>query len=145
MNLRMCLAPLVMVGFLQTIQTSWHSSKDISGGMAEIQTCKEGLGGRMAFSPDMVQIGPSWGISWPINELWSFGVGFHGGLGYSNTMHPDTGVRQITKWNGGLSLMVQYSHYVGKIGYDHNSNGRGIDPTNHGIDHISYMMGYVFP
>jgi hypothetical protein len=143
--LRMCLAPLVMVGFLQSIETSWHHAKDISGGMAEIQTCKDGLSARMAFSPDMVQIGPSWGISWPLGQMWSITGSFHGGMGYSNTIHPDSGVRQITKWNGGVSLIVQYSHYVGKIGYDHNSNGRGIDPTNHGIDHISYMMGYVFP
>ena len=145
MKLRMCLAPLIMVGFLQTIQTSWHSSKDISGPMAEVQTCKEGLGARIAFSPEMVQIGPSWGISWPLGQMWTFTGSFHGGLGYSNTIHPDTGVRQVTKWNGGVSFLIQYDKYVGKVGYDHMSNGRGLDPTNHGVDMMSYMMGYVFP
>jgi hypothetical protein len=142
--LNLCLAPLFLAGYLQTIQTPWHTSADISGLVVEVQTCKDGLGGRMAFSQDMVQVGPQWGISWPINELWSITGSFHGGLGYSNTAHPETGIRQVTKWNGGVSLMIQYDRYSTKIGYDHMSNGKGVDPSNHGQDTISWMVGFTF-
>jgi hypothetical protein len=41
----LCLAPLLLLGYAQTIQTDWHSSKDISNPYVEIQTCKDGLGG----------------------------------------------------------------------------------------------------
>jgi hypothetical protein len=142
--LRMCLAPLVLVGFLQTIQTSWHSSKDISGGMAEVQTCKDGLGVRLAFSDQMVQIGPQYGYSWALTGKWSIIAKANGGWGYSNTIHPTTGVRQVTKFNGGLSLSVMYAPYVVQVSYQHMSNGRGIDPTNHGVDLITTGVGYAF-
>lgn len=140
----LCLAPLVLVGYLQTIQTSWHQSYDISGPMAEVQSCKEGLGARIAFSQDMVQIGPQFGLSWPLGQNWRITGSFHGGLGYSNTFHPETGVRQVTKWNGGVKILISNDPYVFAIGYDHMSNGRGVDPTNAGQDMMSYMVGYIF-
>lgn len=142
--LNLCLAPLVMVGYLQTIQTEWHTSYDISGPMAEIQTCQRGLGGRLAFSGDMVQVGPQYGYTWPISQDWSITGQFHGGMGYSNTIHPDTHIRQITKFNGGVSFLIHYQSYTLKVGYDHMSNGKGLDPTNAGQDMMSYMVGYSF-
>lgn len=140
----LCLAPLVLLGYSHTIQTSWHSSASISGPYAEIQTCKEGIGGRLAVGTEWVQIGPQYGISWPINKMWTITGQVHGGLGYSNTIHPDSGVRQVTKFNGGISFLIHYDRYSIKVGFDHMSNGRGIDPTNHGVDMVSMGIGYHF-
>lgn len=140
----LCLIPLIIMGYTQTIQTEWHTSKDISGPSIEVQTCARGLGARVAGGQEWVQIGPQYGYTWPINEMWAITGQVHGGLGYSNTFHPDTRVRQVTKWNGGLDILVHYGRYSMKVGYDHNSNGRGVDPTNHGIDQISVGMGYTF-
>jgi len=136
----LCLAPIILFGYSHTIQTSWHTSQDISGPMVEVQSCKDGLGGRIAYGSAWVQVGPQYGVSYKIQNLTIIGQ-LHGGLGYSNTHHPDSHIRQLTKWNGGVSFMLQYARYGVKIGYDHMSNGKGLDPTNHGQDMIS-MGGY---
>lgn len=140
----LCLAPLLFLGYAQTIQTEWHHSQDISNPYVEVQTCKDGLGGRIAGSGEWIQIGPQYGISWPISQSWSITGQIHGGWGYSNTIHPISGVRQLTKWNGGVSFMIQYERYNVKVGYDHMSNGKGIDPTNHGQDMVTVGGGYEF-
>lgn len=140
----LCLAPLLILGYSHIIQTSWHHSSNISAPYAEVQTCKEGLGGRIAFSGEWVQVGPQYGISWPLGQMWSITGQFHGGMGYSNIMHPDSGVRQVTKWNGGVKVLISNQRYVFAIGYDHMSNGRGLDPTNHGQDMVSIGVGYTF-
>lgn len=139
-----CLTPLLFLGYAQTIQTDWHSSKDISNPYIEAQTCKDGLGARIAGASEWIQIGSQYGISWPISQSWSITGQIHGGWGYSNTIHPHSGVRQVTKWNGGVSFMIQYERCSIKVGYDHMSNGRGIDPTNHGVDMMTVGGGYEF-
>lgn len=139
----LCLVPLLIVGYAQTIQTNWHTSHDISGVYAEVQTCREGLGGRTAFAQDWVQIGPQYGLSVSLGGSWSMTWQVHGGLGYSNTIHP-SGVRAVTKWNGGVSFLIHYGSYNLAVGYDHMSNGRGVDPTNSGQDMVSLGMGYTF-
>lgn len=143
--LSLCLMPLLIVGYGHTIQTSWHTSKDISGPYMELQTCREGLGGRLAYGEEWVQLGPQYGFSMELYQNWSITAQVHGGLGYSNTLHPSRGhLRQVTKWNGGLSLILSNGHVVLKGGYDHMSNGQGLSPTNHGQDMITIGGGYVF-
>lgn len=144
MMLNICLLPVALLGYGQTIQTEWHSSSNLSGPYTEIQSCKEGLGGRLAFSNEWVQVGPQYGYSWPIGQNWRITGQVHGGLGYSNTFHPETQVRQVTKWDGGVSILIHYKYFIGKVGYDHMSNGRGIDPTNHGQEMVSIGIGYEF-
>lgn len=141
---RMCLIPLLIVGYVHTVQTEWHTSPDLSGAHVEAQTCEKGLGARLAFSTEWVQLGPQYGISWLLGQSWRITGQIHGGMGYSNQIHHDTGVRQVTKWNGGVSFLIHYDSYVVKIGYDHMSNGRGLDPTNHGQDMVSVGVGYTF-
>jgi len=140
----LCLAPLMILGYSHTVQTSWHISQDISGPMVEAQTCKEGLGGRLAYGQEWVQVGPQYGLSFDVGQDWHITGQVHGGLGYSNTFHPDSHIRQVTKWNGGVSFMIQYQRVGVKVGYDHMSNGRGLDPTNHGQDMVSIGGIYEF-
>ena len=139
-----CLAPFILAGYAGTIQTDWHTSADISGPYAEVQTCKDGFGARVAFGEKFVQVGPQFGYTIPLGDDWSITLQAHGGMGYSNTHHPNTGVRQVTKWNGGLAVLLNVDRYSVKIGYDHSSNGRGLDPTNAGQDQWSVGVGYSF-
>ena len=140
----LCLAPLVLLGYSHTVQTSWHTSQDISGPVVEVQTCKDGLGARLAYGKEWVQVGPQYGLSFDVGQNWHITGQVHGGLGYSNTFHPDSHVRQVTKWNGGVSFMIQYQRVGVKVGYDHMSNGRGKDPTNHGQEMVSIGGIYEF-
>jgi hypothetical protein len=144
MMVGLCLIPLVIVGYTQTIQTEWHTSKDISGPSLEVQSCAKGLGARVAAGEEWVQVGPQYGYTWSLGQGWAITGQVHGGLGYSNTFHPTTGIRQVTKWNGGVDILLHYGRYNVKVGYDHMSNGRGLDPTNHGQDMMTVGVGYSF-
>ena len=140
----LCLMPLVLAGYAGTIQTSWHHAQDISGGYVEAQTCKKGLGLRVAASTEWVQVGPQLGYEQRLGDDWALIFQVHGGLGYSNTFHPVNRRRQVTKWNGGVNVILSVDRYHMKIGYDHMSNGRGIDPTNAGQDLWSTGVGVSF-
>ena len=140
----LCLAPLLLLGYAHTIETSWHHSASLSGAYVEVQTCKDGLGARVAFSSDWVQLGPQFGYTWMLGDDWSMTAQAHGGIGYSNTFHPLTDVRQVTKWNGGIGLLLNVDRYSLKIGYDHMSNGRGYAPTNAGQDMWTIGVGLSF-
>jgi hypothetical protein len=37
-----CLAPVILAGYLLTIQTSWHHTTNFDGQMLEAQTCETG-------------------------------------------------------------------------------------------------------
>ena len=139
----LCLIPLVFASYTHTIQTATHHSADIGGASAEVQTCRDGFGGRVAFNDQFVQVGPQYGYTIPLGDDWSITLNIHGGLGYSNTHHPLSGVRQVTKWNGGASVAVNVDRYSVKCGFDHMSNGRGYDPTNTGQDLISCGVGVM--
>lgn len=140
----LCSAMLAIAAYTGTIETNWHRSADLSGPSAEVQTCKNGFGVRLAWADDWVQAGPQFGYTWPIGAAWAITTQIHGGLGYSNTHHPDTGIRQITLYNGGIGLLVGYDRYVLKVGYDHMSNGTGLNSRNVGQDQWSMGVGYQF-
>jgi hypothetical protein len=140
----LCLIPLVFASYTHSIQTSWHHSANIGGPSAEFQTCRDGLGARLAFNEHFVQAGPQWGWTIPFGDDWSVTLNVHGGLGYSNTHHPLSGVRQVTKFNGGLSVSLNVDRYSVKVGYDHLSNGKGVSPVNVGQDLASIGVGYSF-
>ena len=139
--LGLCLVPMMFIGGVHTLQLPWHHSESLAPGFVEVQSCKEGLGARVAASADWVQAGPQYGYTWALGDDWSLTVQGHGGLGYSNTHHPVSGVRQVTRWNGGLALVLSAGPVSVKVGWDHMSNGRGADPSNSGQELVSGAVG----
>ena len=137
----LCMIPMLFLSYTATIQTSWHTSADIGGPSAEFQTCRDGLGGRVAFNDQFVQAGPQYGYTWQISGPWSVTANIHGGYGGSNTVHPRTGVRQITTLNVGASVSLNLDRYSLKLGADHMSNGSGLNPANVGQDMITVGFG----
>ena len=137
-----CLLPLLLIGYAQSIDTPWHHNRGIGGAYAEVQTCKEGLGARIAGSNQWVQVGPQYGHTIKLSESLSLTAQIHGGLGYSNTHYNDH--RQITLYNGGVAILLSYQSYAVKIGIDHMSNGRGFVETNRGQDMVTFALGKEF-
>ncbi len=137
----LCFAPLVILGYAQTIETSWHHSADLSGPYVEAQTCRDGFGGRVALSEQVVQAGIQYGYTIILGAVLSMTLNLHGGYGGSNTMHPRTGVRQITTLNVGASVSLNLDRYSLKLGVDHMSNGSGLNPANVGQDMASIGLG----
>ena len=137
----LCMIPMLFLSYTATIQTSWHTSASLDSPSFEFQTCRDGFGGRVAASDQFVQAGPQYGYTWQISGPWSVTANIHGGLGFSNTIHPTSGIRQVTLYNGGVGISLNYDRYSVKCGYDHMSNGRGLDPTNHGQDLVTCGLG----
>lgn len=142
--LGLCLIPVAFALYTHTLQFPHHHSDDIGGLSAEVQTCRDGLGGRVAFNDQFVQMGPQFGYTIPLGDDWSITLNVHGGLGYSNTFHPLSRVRQVTTINVGASVSLNLAHYSLKFGMDHMSNGSGFNPTNVGQDMLSIGIGRSF-
>lgn len=142
--LSLCFVPLVLIGYASSIQTVWHSSEDISGPYVEVQTCKDHLGAHVKGAQGFATMGIHYGFTWVIYDTITITIQPQGGLGYSNTIHPTTRVRQITKFEAGLQVSVSYEKYVLGVEYTHMSNGRGVDPTNAGQDLWGVQVGYQF-
>lgn len=136
-----CFLPVLAILYVHSIQTPWHYSVPLDGVSAEVQTCRDGFGARLAFSEQFVQAGPQYGYTIPLDDRWSVTFNVHGGLGYSNTVFPLSGRRQITLYNGGASLSLNRDRYSVKCGYDHMSNGTGGNDFNAGQDLISCGAG----
>ena len=138
------LAPMLWLGYCQSIQTSWHTSQDISGPCVTLETNPDRLGAHLKFSQDFVALGIQYGLSYQLSENTSVVFKLGGGGLYSNTIHPSTGVRQITKFEFTSAVEFHYNEYGARVGYTHGSNGKGFDPTNHGQDMVEFVAGYQF-
>ena len=137
-----CLAPMLWLGYGHSIQTDWHTSADLSGPVATIETCHTGIGAHVRAGGEWVAYGLHYGHGWQIAEDWTIAVQVGGGGHYSNTFHPRTHVRQVTKFSFQANISLLYKKMGLSCGYDHGSNGRGLDPTNHGQDIASCSVGY---
>lgn len=141
----LCLVPVVMLLYGTTIQTEWHHSADISGVYGQIQTCKDGLGAHAKIAEEWVTFGVQYGLTFNITERVEFTMQPQAGGSYSNTTHPESRVRQVTKFEAGLALMLTYDQrYVVNLEYTHMSNGQGLSPTNAGQDVYGVGVGYIF-
>lgn len=136
-----CLIPLILLGYSHSVQTSWHHNTPVSGLYGEVQSCQEGVGIRLAASDQWVQVGPQYGYSFQVGPV-IVTPSIHGGLGYSNEIHRRR--RQISYFNVGIGINIQYDHLIIKGGYEHMSNGQFGHPSNHGQDMLLVGGGYVF-
>lgn len=143
--LPLCWVPLLLVGYAQTIETTWHHTKNISGPYVELQTCKTGLGvhGKVGTEP-WVSGGVHYGFTWDPMEKVQLTLQPQVGLSYSNTINPVNHVRQITKFEVGLGGMLSYHKYHAGVEYIHMSNGSGWNPGNIGVDQVGFQVGYSF-
>jgi hypothetical protein len=143
-SIMLCLAPIILLGYVTAIQTSWHDSAQVHPLMGQVQTCKDRLGLHLkAGAEPWVAGGVHYGFTWPIKENMEFTLQPQMGLSYSNTQHPYQG-RQITKFEAGVALMLTYQRTVVSLEYTHMSNGKGVDPTNAGLDLVGIQVGYRF-
>jgi hypothetical protein len=140
----LCLAPILLLGYVTTIQTPWHTSAEMHPMMAQIQTCKDRLGLHLKVGAEpWVAGGLHYGFTWPIAQNMEFTIQPQMGFSYSNTHHPTQG-RQVTKFEAGLAFMLTYNRTVVSLEYTHMSNGKGVDPTNAGVDLWAIQVGYRF-
>ena len=141
----LCFAPLIAVGALiHSIETSWHTQESLVGPYVQVQTCSQGLGGYMKGSHEWIAGGVQYAMHVELGRGFVVSVPLQGGGSYSNTIHPTSRVRQITRFHAGVGVVLHYQQYYVLVEYNHLSNGKGSDPTNVGQDHIGVQVGYQF-
>lgn len=137
----LCFAPLVLVGYAMTIQTSWHRSQNVDGGMIELQTCEKGIGFDVkASTAGLYGIGAQYG--WQAQfDKWS--LTFQPKIGVSYVDHAVHELPQRLQFEVGAQLVGGYDRYRIGLEYWHLSNAGMRDP-NIGVDLLVLQTGISF-
>lgn len=143
-----CLAPILLIGAMSGIETSWHHLQHVpKGELIEFQTCLTGPGlvGTLAPSSGLYGIGAQWGFSKEINQ--SVRIGFTPQIGISSATTRYKELPMGTQFEVGGALWVNYDKFVINVKYWHLSNA-GMHNTdrqpNKGLDMVGIMGGYIF-
>lgn len=140
--LGMCLAPLILMGHMLTIETPWHQVKENQDGqVVEAMTCDKGLGFDVkASTSGFYGFGAQYGFKWE-GEAWSFTFLPKAGLSYVD--HPVYELPQRTQFEVGAQALVEYKRFVMGVEYWHLSNA-GMTKPNIGMDFLILQTGWRF-
>ena len=136
-----CLVPVILAGYLFTIQTSWHHSTDFDGPMLEAQTCEVGpaVNLRVAAS-GLSSLALQYG--WQIKDGdWSLTFQPLAGVGLI-----DQHIRDLSSqvnFSLGAQVLAGYESVRLSVGYWHLSNA-GIGCHNGGLDLLALQTGWAF-
>lgn len=137
-----CFAPLIMAGYLFTVQTSWHHSENVSAPYLEVQTCESGMGAHVkASAAGLYGAGIHYGFTHEFNEKWRITFQPKGGASYAD--HPIHELPLRTQFEVGAGVLVGYEQFRMGIEYWHLSNA-GLRDPNIGVDMIGLTTGWTF-
>lgn len=137
----MCLAPIILLGYLVTIQTAWHQTTTMDAPMLAVQTCETGPGAAVNVSASgLAGLVGQYGWQWRRGD-WS--VTLQPKAGVSHAMQPVYELPSQTQFQLGLGLLVGYQSWRVGIEYQHLSNA-GLAQPNIGIDLIALQTGWSF-
>src|SRR5438067_4072773 len=136
-----CLAPVILAGYLLTIQTSWHHTTNFDGPMLEAQTGETGaaLNLRVAAS-GVSSLGVQYGWQMARGE-WSLTLQPLVGVGLI-----DRHIRELSSevnFSLGAQVMAGYESYRLSFGYWHVSNA-GLGSKDGGLDLLALQTGFSF-
>ena len=137
----MCLAPVILLGYLLTIQTSWHHTANFDAPMLEVQTCETGLGAAVNLSASgLGGVVAQYGWQWKTGE-WSSTL--QPKVGLSHAMQPVYELPAQTQFQLGMGLLVGYQSWRLGVEYQHLSNA-GLAQPNIGLDLLVVETGWAF-
>ena len=136
-----CFAPVVLMGYLMTLQTTWHHTATFDAPMLEVQTCERGIGADVKVSASgLSAIDLQYGWQWR-NEAWSLTIQPKAGL--SHAMQPVYELPSQTQFSLGASLLMGYQQWRVAMEYWHLSNA-GLAEPNIGLDLLVLSRGWAF-
>lgn len=136
-----CFAPLVMAGYLFTMQPNQSHVTNMDGGLLEVQTCEQGLGLQgKASTSGLYGLGAHYGMQIELGQF-ALTVQPFGGVSYVD--HPVHELPQRTQFEIGAELLVSYKQARVGVQYWHLSNA-GMTRPNIGLDMIGVTMGWSF-
>lgn len=138
----LCLAPLVLMGYALTMQTSWHHSENVNANMIEVQTCEKGLGMDFkASTAGLFGLGLQYGFT--LVESEKFSLTFLPKAGLSYTTVPRYELPMTGQFEVGAQFLVGYEDFRVGLEYWHLSNA-GLQSPNIGLDMLVVQTGWRF-
>jgi hypothetical protein len=137
----MCLAPVILLGYLFTVQTAWHKTETFDAPTMEVQTCETGLGAAANVSTSgLFGFVAQYGFQWRESD-WSLTLQPKAGM--SHAMQPVYELPAQTQFQLGLGLLAGYKSFRVGVEYQHLSNA-GMASPNIGLDLIAVQSGWAF-
>ena len=138
----LCFTPLVLTGYLFTVQTSWHKTESVDAPSIEVQTCEQGIGAHVkASGTGLYGAGLHYGFTKAFDGHWTVTFQPKAGLSYSD--RPRRELPSQTQFEVGAQLLVGYDRFRVGVEYWHLSNA-GMKMPNIGMDMIGVTTGWVF-
>lgn len=147
----LCLAPVVLVGYLMHQQVASPVIKNSTienATMIEVQTCEKGFGvDAKAATNGLYGAGIQYGFKFePVDK---FSVIFIPKFGMSYVDHPVRELPQRTQFGLGAQVLFGYEQFRVGLELWHISNGAGLglnvsEKQNIGADMIAIQTGWVF-
>jgi hypothetical protein len=137
----MCLAPVVLAGYMMIIGTAWHPPGQTSSPAFEVQSCSKEVGAYGFASTNGLYAG---GVQYGIQKTFApltVSVTPHAGVSYAD--HPVYNLPQRTQFDIGVGVYVAYDRAISGIKYSHWSNA-GMEQPNIGIDMLILQTGFIF-
>ena len=138
----LCFAPLVMMGYALTMQTTWHHSVNVNAPVVEVQTCEKGLGfDAKASGAGLFGFGLQYGLTIVETEKWHLTFLPKAGLSYTSVARrelPMTGQFEV-----GGQFLVGYEDFRIGLEYWHLSDA-GLKSPNIGLDMLVLQTGWRF-
>lgn len=136
-----CLAPLVLIGHLLTIQTPWHKTANLDGQVLDVQSCETGLGLHVkASTSGLYALGTHYGWTWHPGV---FSLTLQPRVGLSHVDRPVEALPMRTQFELGTQVLIGYDRWRVGIEYWHLSNA-GLMLPNVGLDMIGVLVGVAF-
>jgi len=138
----LCFAPIVLLGFATTIETSWHKTPNEDGTVIEIQTCDKGIGIDVKLSMSgLYGIAVQYGLQKDVGNGVTIALLPKAGASYVD--HPNEALPSRTQFEVGAQLLVGYGRYRFGVEYWHMSNA-GMEYPNVGQDMVIFQTGFKF-
>ena len=134
-----CFAPLILAGYMLTLQPNQYHTSEVDGASVEVQSCEVGLGAHgKAVSSGLLGAGLHWGWQVAQEGPWSLLVQPKAGLSYTTTPRrelPATGQFEL-----GMGVLVGYEEWRVGLEYWHLSCANLCAP-NIGLDMVGLTFG----
>lgn len=137
----LCLEPLVLAGYLLTVQPNRSHTTNADGGVFHVQSCERGVGlHAKAATSGLYAAGIHYGFQGRVGD-WTATVQPFVGVSYAD--HAVRELPQRTQFECGATVLVGYRQARVAVEYWHLSNA-GMTRPNIGLDLVAVSAGWVF-
>ena len=137
----MCLAPVIMTGYLLTMQPNKSHTSNVDGTVWDAQTCESGLGLHVrAQTAGLYSLGTQYGFTLQYDD-WTITLQPRAGLSYNSVTYRELPAQG--QFELGTVFSVGYKDFRVGLDYWHLSNA-GLKAPNIGLDMMGVMVGMQF-